>query len=122
MPKLKKVTKKISYYRNKADKTMQEWGRNEYDSCEVCGRQMSCLHHFFPKSTASALRYEPDNLIPICNTCHYQHHTKSDPRIHATIIENRGIEWYQNLKRKKEQIIKPNKSYYQEQIKKWEGD
>lgn len=51
----------------KADKLLQEKGREKYSKCEVCGGKMSCLHHFFPKSTASALRYDWDNLIPICN-------------------------------------------------------
>ncbi len=101
---------------NQADRLIQEKGRRKYKNCEYCGGEMNCLHHFFPKSVSSALRYDWDNLIPICSGCHMQHHN-GDPRIHAQIILKRGEKWYKNLLRDKEKITKPSQMYYQAIIK-----
>jgi 5-methylcytosine-specific restriction endonuclease McrA len=102
---------KVSYYQKKADRLLQEWGRENYPYCLVCGKQSSCLHHYYPKSTSSALRYEDDNLIPLCKGCHFSHHN-GNPAIHNTINQIMGKPWLNRLKRKKEQIIKTNIGYY----------
>ena len=113
------MAKKISYYRNKADRAIQEWGRRTYQKCLVCGKEMSCLHHYYPKSTSSALRYDEDNLIPICQGCHLQHHN-GNPSIHNKVNEIKGEEWLKRLQRKKEQIIKVGVNYYKYIIKDYE--
>lgn len=110
---------KIAYYRNKADKAIQNEGRKRYKKCEACGKPMSCLHHYYPKSMASVLRYDWDNLIPICQGCHFRHHN-GDPSIHNKINEKRGQQWLNRLKKKKQQIIKVNIAYYKEIIEKYE--
>jgi 5-methylcytosine-specific restriction endonuclease McrA len=82
---------------------------------------MSCLHHCFPKSSASALRYYRPNLIPICAGCHLRHHS-GDPRPHAVVILKRGEQWYKDLLKQKTKIIKANNKYYLdiiEEIKTW---
>ena len=109
------MAKKISYYRRKADRLMQEWGRKTYRKCMVCGRDICCLHHYFPKSKSSSLRYDEDNLIPICNPCHLQHHT-GNPEIHNTINEIKGEDWLRRLRKKKENHIKINIGYYKDII------
>jgi hydroxymethylpyrimidine pyrophosphatase-like HAD family hydrolase len=109
---------KLSTLRKKADKLLQQWGRNTYKFCLACGKQMSCLHHYYPKSTSSALRYDYNNLIPICNGCHFRHHN-GDPSIHNTINEKKGDQWLAELKKKKENIIKISVKYYEEIINKF---
>jgi 5-methylcytosine-specific restriction endonuclease McrA len=77
---------------------------------------MSCLHHFWPKSKSSALRYDWDNLIPICHKCHLAHHT-GDPSIHAEVIKIKGADWYDRLERTKDRtIVKTNKGWYESKI------
>lgn len=115
-----KVMPKISLLRSKADKMMQQYYRLKNLSCEICSINAQVMHHFFPKSTSSSLRYNDSNLIPLCNGCHFAHHN-GDPRIHVTIIQNRGIEWYKRLLKEKNEIIKINKEYYQEIIQKYGG-
>lgn len=110
--------KAISYYRNKADKSLQEWGRLKYTKCEICGKPISCLHHYFPKSVSSALRYEIDNLIPICQGCHFSHHN-GNPMIHNTVNEKRGKDWIKKLEKKKYNITKPSIGYYKQIIAKF---
>jgi len=121
-----RITPKNSYKKRQrlqkqADKALQEWGRRTYKSCMVCGKEMSCLHHFYPKSMASALRYEKDNLIPLCAGCHFKHHN-GDPRIHASIIHLKGEQWYANLMDKKYSIIKPNIKYYEQIIEQFQDN
>lgn len=103
---------KLSTLRNKADKMLQELGRSLYSSCEICGGQYSCLHHFWPKSTATTLRYNLKNCIAICQGCHFRHHN-GDPTIHATVIEKRGWDWYNDLFKQKHALTKVSKAYYE---------
>ena len=109
------MAKKISYYRRKADRLLQEWGRRIYKKCLICGGKLSCLHHYYPKSKSSSLRYNKDNLIPICNGCHLQHHT-GNPNIHNTVNKIKGEKWLKRLTQKKETHTKINKKYYEKII------
>lgn len=98
--------------REMCDKSMQVAGMKKFKECEVCGKPAHCMHHFFPKSTSSRLRYDWDNLIPICQGCHMRHHTAGDPTIHATVIRKRGDDWYDELEQTRHEIIKVNVEYY----------
>ena len=116
IPKPKKKLK-LSTLRNKADRKMQETGRKVYNKCMVCSGAYSCLHHFFPKSRSSALRYDWENLIPICQGCHFAHHN-GDPRIHIEVIKIKGMDWYEALEWKKNnKTVKPSKGYYEDVLK-----
>jgi 5-methylcytosine-specific restriction endonuclease McrA len=98
--------------RKKCDKLIQEAGRKTYKKCLVCGKPVSCLHHFYPKSTCSALRYDWSNLIPICNGCHFSHHN-GNPEIHIKVIEKKGNDWLESLRAKKRNaFIKTTLEYY----------
>ena len=110
---------KISYYQKKADKEFQKWFVKNYPKSEVSGLPTDVGHHFFPKSVASALRYEPKNMIPLTGGEHFRHHN-GDPRIHAIVIQRRGMKWYKDLEKEKVKIIKPSKSYYLAIIEKYE--
>ena len=76
---------------------------------------MSCLHHYYPKSSAGNLRYNWLNLIPICQGCHFRHHN-GFPEIHNTVNKNRGEMWLSKLQLAK---MTPNyqcntKTYYEQ--------
>jgi hypothetical protein len=96
-----------------ADRAFQEWGRKVYKLCEACGKPMSCLHHFWPKSQATNLRYDQDNGVPVCVGCHFKHHN-GDPTIHEKITARRGAEWRKRLDEKKRTlVIIPSLGWYQ---------
>ena len=78
----------------------------KYPNCLVCGKVATQAHHFFPRSSSFRLRFYPLNLISLCQSCHFAHHTKSDPRIHIIIKEKMGIEWYNDLLGKRDEILK----------------
>lgn len=105
-------TLSLTKWRKKCDTRLQEQGKIAFPKCEVCNKQMSCLHHFFPKSVSARLRYDWDNLVPICSGCHMRHHQAGDPTIHATVLRKRGNAWYDTLLKKKNESIKVNISYY----------
>ena len=118
----KKIAKKkkklitVSQLRKLADRLYQEVGRKNYNKCLVCRKPMSCLHHYYPKSTSSALRYDMLNAIPICVGCHCQHHQGSNPEIHNKINSIMGDEWLNDLQKRKNTVIKVSKTYYLEII------
>jgi len=100
-----------------ADRAFQNWGRAVYKFCLICGKPISCLHHFFPKSMSTALRYEIKNGIPICQGCHFSHHN-GDPRIQETIINKKGKEWREDLEYLKLNLkVEPTLEWYKEKEK-----
>jgi len=90
------------------------------ERCEVCGKKTQQVHHFFPKGQFGHLRYDLNNGISLCNSCHFSHHSKGDPRIHQTIISKRGQKWYTELRDKsREPPASYQKiSYYRDTINK----
>lgn len=96
--KPRRVNKK--YYEKQADKMIQELGRKTYDRCLVCGGSYCCLHHFVFKSQSTALRYDMENLIPICNPCHFSVHNRKDDKVAAKIGIIKGQDWLNSLEDK----------------------
>lgn len=112
----------IKTLRNKADRLYQELGKLLYNECGICGGKYSCLHHYHPKSTSTALRYEIKNGVPICAGCHTRHHMANDPEIQfgmrLFMKEKFGENWETELlqERKIHQYTKTNTQYYKTQI------
>ena len=106
------ATKKLSTYRNKADRLYQEQGMKDNPRCLICNKPANCLHHFIPKSVCAALRYEIKNGIPICAGCHLRLHSSGDPEYEQIIIRKKGQAWYDELQKMRKRIISVNKTYY----------
>lgn len=68
-------------------------------TCELCGKPAIQLHHFYTKNLYGHLRYNKDNGISLCKSCHFSLHHK-DPTLTQNIIDKRGQNWYNNLKEK----------------------
>ena len=110
--------------RKKADKLIQEVGREIFGDkgCYICGGSYSCLHHYHTKGCSSALRYDWNNLIPICAGCHHRHHNANDPRPHDEIRKRKGQDWVDELEWKRNnKKIKPGIKYYEELIELLQG-
>lgn len=118
--KAKKKLPTLKTLQKKADNLLQKKGKDEFSKCEICDNKINCLHHFFPKQNSARLRYEWDNMIPICQGCHFKHHNSFDPTIHATILNKRGFDWFNNLVELKKEPIKINRDYYNNIIKEYE--
>lgn len=94
---------------------MQEWGRRTYERCEVCGNQMACLHHFIPKAISTRLRYDQDNLVPVCHPCHMRIENK-DRRYDGVIIQKRGKKWHDRILLKARETVKADANFYKQVI------
>jgi len=117
-----KLRKKLQ---NKADRLFQELGKLMYKQC-FCGKPISCLHHYYPKSTATVLRYEIKNGVPICVGCHLRHHSANDPDIIFNMklfMESEfGKNWETELRQQRyADCIKTDESWYKANIDKLQG-
>jgi|15BtaG_2_1085339.scaffolds.fasta_scaffold01275_4 5-methylcytosine-specific restriction endonuclease McrA len=82
---------------------------------DKCTYNTEVAHHHVHKSKSLILRYELDNLIPLCQHCHLMlHHNESYWA--SKIVEIRGLDWFRELERKKNQIVKANKAWYEEKL------
>ena len=115
----KKLTKRQRLKRE-ADKLWRLILMKRYGyKCFVCSKKAIEVHHFIPKQQCLALRYDLENGIPLCRSCHFQIHLKSDP-IFSLIIafKKGGKKWLDYLlKRKKEKVILTSQ-WLEEQLEK----
>jgi 5-methylcytosine-specific restriction endonuclease McrA len=111
------MSEKVSKLKRKADKVLQLKYVPLNPTCFVCNGETSEMHHYIPKSQSNNLRYDPDNLIPLCKKCHSRHHLSGDPSIVSTIVLKKGKEWVAGLQAKKSIIFKLNKTNLDEVLK-----
>lgn len=112
---------KVSTLRNKADKLFQEYLRDKNKYCEMCGKPLSTHHHFYPKSSSSALRYVEENMISVCVGCHLGFHSNRSSDFTGRLIKQRGIKWFNSLQLKRSVITKATIGYYKEIISRYEN-
>ena len=87
--------------------------------CMFCRRLYDKAHHFFPKGQYPHLRYDLENGINLCMNCHSLiHQTGEKKNIENKIIEVRGKDWYEQLKRKANNMPGSfkNESWYRKNI------
>jgi hypothetical protein len=112
--------KSVKYWRNKCDKLLQEIVLLVYKECEICGGELSCGHHFVPKSISSFLRYYWKNIVPICVACHIGIELRKSHLITARIVLKRGEEWLKDLEQKSRLYVKTDRVYYEKTYKELE--
>ena len=89
------------------------------EECEVCGKKAVYLHHFWYKRNYPHLRFDPDNLISLCISCHPALHFQDPKKIESKIIEKRGKKWHSTLQNRANnppKNFKVNKKHYTEII------
>jgi hypothetical protein len=104
-----KTTKKyaqleIKKFIKENDRLYQEVGRLKYKTCYF-GHSYYCLHHFIRKSQSLFTRYNFDNGIPICMSCHCLIHQGQDSTLEAKIVLDKGKEWLDKLVEGKHKIV-----------------
>ena len=95
-------------FKKKLDNILQSIIIKKYSKCFVCGKETSCGHHYIPKSRSLYLRWDLDNIIPLCVSCHFNHHN-GDPHPHFIVIKKKGFDWHSNLKKKSIKVFKDTK-------------
>ena len=99
--------------RNKTDKLLSPIVKLQDPVCLLCSKPTQVGHHFIKKSTSSRLRYELSNIINLCNPCHCAlHHNES--YYSSKIIAIKGLEWFEELEKIKNDYNKVDRYFYEE--------
>jgi len=81
----------------------------ERNYCYMCNKikENYHAHHIFSRNSLST-RFDIDNGICLCPICHYKIHSDSTESYNLInkLIKDNGQEWYNNLNKKHNQIIK----------------
>ena len=94
----------------------------EYGMCEVCRKTKSLnAHHFYSRSIR-VVRWDVDNGFCLCVGCHvfsskFSAH-KTPAEFVEWAIEKRGIQWYEDLKERKNSLIKYRDDDYKDLLQK----
>ena len=107
---MKKHTPK--YFRNKADGKLTPIIKLLYPKCLLCPRPTEVAHHHVHKSKSTRLRYEIDNLINLCHSCHFTLHN-NESYWASRIIQINGLKWFAKLEKMKNEIVKADVYYFQ---------
>lgn len=111
---------KVTTLRNKADKMLTPIIKAMYPECllkqsQNCAFETQVAHHHIKKSQSTSVRYDLDNLIPLCHACHLMLHSQETTWA-SYIVGLKGLEWWNNLYTKSRASIKADRFWYQEQI------
>lgn len=69
-----------------------------------CLKFTQVAHHHIHKSKSLRLRYDLENLIPLCSHCHQMlHHNESYWA--SVIVKIKGIEWFEYLQKTKNELM-----------------
>lgn len=93
-----KKTRKPS--QSKCDSMLSPIIAKLYPKCLLCGKDTQVAHHYVHKSKSLALRYDFENLIPLCNSCHFMlHHNES--YWGGKVRDIKGDKWFAYIESKK---------------------
>jgi len=122
---MKKVSA-LGKLQKKCDTLMQIKNKKRHKKCEACGGPNQVAHHWIEKSRSSNLRYNEDNLIPLCQSCHSKIHNvfgnniMGGLNIAEIIIKKRGKKWKERMEREGRITIKVNKAHYEKILSEYE--
>ena len=111
---LKKVSSLGSLQR-KCDAFLSPLVVQIYPKCLLCGKSSQVAHHFVHKSKSNALRYNFENLIPLCHSCHFALHN-NESLYAARIVKMLGLAWFERIEKWKQKSIQVNRKYYEAKL------
>jgi hypothetical protein len=124
LPVKRKSKNPVKVLQKLCDKLMQQKYTKKYPKCDICGKPTYTIHHFIEKSRSNRLRYEEENLIPLCFNCHYSVHNACAGRplnnvirsyncVDLIIQKRGGKEWKEKMEKLGRETVKTNLAYYQ---------
>lgn len=87
-----------------------------YPQCLLCGAETQVGHHHVHKSKSMVLRHNVNNIIPLCNGCHFKLHF-NESYWASVIVKKRGLSWFNKLEKEKNKIIKADRLYFENKLK-----
>lgn len=101
----------IKTMRNKCDKLLTPIIKELSPRCVLTGEPTEVAHHHIKKSKSTALRYYLPNLVPLTHKAHMRLHN-DETYWSSKLVEIYGIEWFQDLEEKKNQLVKADVHFY----------
>lgn len=106
----------VKSMRNKCDKLLTPIVKKNHPYCflqqsENCAGVTQVAHHHVLKSKCTALRYDLDNLIPLCHACHCLLHSH-ETYYSSMIVEKKGLAWWRKLEEKRHTFVKADVHFY----------
>ena len=71
----------------------EQTGWHDFIACKVCGMTAQDLHHIEKRIKGVKRLDEPDNIIPLCRSCH--------DKAHAGVLTKNFLKQCNNQKKKK---------------------
>lgn len=99
--------------RNKADKLLTPIIKKMHPQCLLCGGETQVAHHHVHKSKSTRLRYEIDNLIPLCHECHIRLHM-NESFWASKIVTIKGMDWFRRVEKMGQEIVKADIHWYKD--------
>lgn len=81
-----------------------------YPQCIICSGLTTTAHHFVHDSKSVRLRFELENMIPLCTSCHFMLH-QNESYWAGKIIEAWGLDWFKRLDAMSQEEVKMNMAY-----------
>jgi hypothetical protein len=94
---IKKLTKEN-------DKIFQDICRLKFKTC-YWNHPYSCAHHWVRKAQSLYLRYDFNNVIPVCMSCHCKIHQAQDSTLEAEFVLAQGRSWFSEMLERKREIV-----------------
>ena len=107
----------IKKWRDSCDKLLTPIIMKRAPRCLLCNQLTQVAHHHVHKSQSSILRYYIPNLINLCHGCHYKLH-QNESYWASRIIQLKGLPWFEDLERKKNQLVKTDILFYRDHYEK----
>ena len=92
------------YTQKKCDKLLSPIIIKLHPKCLLCPANTQVAHHHVHKSKSLALRYDFENLIPLCHSCHLKLHF-NESYWASIIVQKKGMAWFKKLDRAKEKLM-----------------
>lgn len=73
--------------------------------CLLCGQPAQVGHHFVHRSKSLILRYDFENVISLCNSCHFKLHF-NEGYWSGKIVEIKGMKWFKKLDKMKNKVVR----------------
>lgn len=109
--------------KDKCDRTLTPILKKEKPRCEACNQLTEVAHHWKEKACSNRLRYDFDNLIALCHSCHSKIHNKYGASITGCldvadkIRKKKGKRWENRIKKKAYEYQKMDVIYLEKKLK-----
>jgi len=108
---MKKENWTTERWKVECDKLLTPFIIKKFPNCMLCGSPTQVAHHHIHRSKSLRVRYEIQNLLPLCGSCHYKLH-QNESYWASKIIQIRGLRWFARLEKLKNEVVKWGKEDY----------